>query len=66
MDGFFQFLDVSPQIFNAVRVVDSSVLFYDISCSKTIFHNHDWHMITLINLIQCIAEPFRDNLPSPF
>ena len=63
--GFFHFLNMLPHIIDAVIVMDLSVLCDLVHCAKAVLHDHDRHLIPVIDLIQHVAKAQSIDLPPP-
>ncbi|MMZ68840.1 hypothetical protein D1872_315820 [compost metagenome] len=56
---------MSAQVVDAVVIVDAAVFFHFIVSAKTVFHDKQRFLITLVKLTQRIAQAHGVNLPAP-
>ena len=62
---FLHCLDMIPQIIDSVIIMNGTICFHIILCTKPVFHNHQRFLITIIHIVQCKSESCWINLPSP-
>lgn len=65
-DSILHTADMIPKVVNAVRVVNASVRFNFINCTKAIFSNEERLMIAVVHLVQRNAQTESILLPAPF